>query len=89
MVIEPQAVIGANVVVLPNVVIGQGVTVGACSVVTKDLEPWSVCVGVPARRVKGRPAQRIREFESPLLAEEGSATITFRGVTVLDRLFDE
>src|ERR1700738_1584489 len=37
--------IGANSVVLPGVKIGEGATVGACSVVTKDLEPWGVYIG--------------------------------------------
>jgi acetyltransferase-like isoleucine patch superfamily enzyme len=39
------AVIGANAVVLPGVTIGEGATVGACSVVTKDLEPWGIYIG--------------------------------------------
>lgn len=38
-------IIGANSVVLPGVTIGEGVTVGACSVVTRNLEPWGVYIG--------------------------------------------
>ncbi len=38
-------IIGANSVVLPGVTIGEGATVGAGSVVTKDLEPWGVYIG--------------------------------------------
>jgi galactoside O-acetyltransferase len=38
-------VIGANSVVLPGVRIGEGATVGAGSVVTRDLEPWGVYIG--------------------------------------------
>ncbi|HNA58406.1 MAG TPA: acyltransferase [Chitinophagales bacterium] len=38
-------IIGANSVVLPGVTIGEGATVGACSVVTRDLEPWGVYIG--------------------------------------------
>lgn len=38
-------IIGANSVVLPGVRIGEGTTVGANSVVTKDLEPWSIYIG--------------------------------------------
>jgi acetyltransferase-like isoleucine patch superfamily enzyme len=38
-------VLGANSVVLPGVKIGEGATVGAGSVVTKDLEPWGVYLG--------------------------------------------
>ncbi|HNY13500.1 MAG TPA: acyltransferase [Candidatus Wallbacteria bacterium] len=43
--IEKFAVIGANSVVLPGVKIGEGVTVAACSVVSKNLEPWGIYVG--------------------------------------------
>ncbi len=38
-------IIGANSVVLPGVSIGEGATVGACSVVTKDVAPWGVYIG--------------------------------------------
>lgn len=37
---------------LPGVTIGTGSTVGAGSVVTKDIPPFSVAVGNPARVVK-------------------------------------
>jgi acetyltransferase-like isoleucine patch superfamily enzyme len=46
------AVVGANSVIMPGVTIGEGATVGACSVVTKDLEPWGVYV--QSRRVAVR-----------------------------------
>jgi acetyltransferase-like isoleucine patch superfamily enzyme len=38
-------IVGANSVVLPGVKIGEGATVGACSVVSRDLEPWGVYLG--------------------------------------------
>jgi acetyltransferase-like isoleucine patch superfamily enzyme len=38
-------IVGANSVVLPGVKIGEGATVGAGSVVTRDLEPWGVYLG--------------------------------------------
>jgi maltose O-acetyltransferase len=46
--------IGMGAIVLPAVTIGDGCIVGAGAVVVKDLEPWSVCVGNPARPVKSR-----------------------------------
>lgn len=42
---------GANVTVLPGVSIGDGAVVGAGAVVTKDVPPHAVVVGVPARQV--------------------------------------
>lgn len=38
-------IVGANSTVLPGVTIGEGATIGANSVVTKDLEPWGVYIG--------------------------------------------
>ncbi len=47
--------VGANAVVLPGVTIGEGAVVGAGSVVTRDLEPWTVHAGAPARLLRARP----------------------------------
>lgn len=47
--IEQDCWIGANVVILPGVRIGEGSTIGAGSVVTKDIPPFSVAVGCPCK----------------------------------------
>jgi maltose O-acetyltransferase len=44
--------IGASVVILPNVTIGDGAIVGAGAVVTHDIPPESLAIGVPARVVR-------------------------------------
>lgn len=46
--------IAAKASVLPGVEIGDGAVVGACAVVTKDVPPWSVAVGNPAKVVNNR-----------------------------------
>lgn len=43
------ASIGANATILPGVEIGEGAMVGAGTVVTKNVDPWTVVVGNPAR----------------------------------------
>ncbi|MDO8527435.1 MAG: acyltransferase [Deltaproteobacteria bacterium] len=54
IVLEDDVWLGAGVVVLPNVRIGKGSVVGAGSVVTKDIPPFSVAMGVPAHVVRSR-----------------------------------
>jgi putative colanic acid biosynthesis acetyltransferase WcaF len=48
------AFVCARAFVMPGVVIGEGAVVGACSVVTKDVPPWTVLAGNPARPVGHR-----------------------------------
>lgn len=46
--------IGANAIILPGIEIGNGAVVGAGTVVTKDVPPYSIVVGVPAKVIKYR-----------------------------------
>lgn len=50
--IERDSWIGANVFILPRVTIGRHAVVGANSVVNRDVPPYSVAVGAPARVIK-------------------------------------
>lgn len=52
--IEAWADIGTSAVVLPGVTIGKGSIVGAGAVVTKDVLPFSIVAGVPARFLRWR-----------------------------------
>jgi putative colanic acid biosynthesis acetyltransferase WcaF len=54
IVIKNQAWIAAKAFVGPGVTVGEGAVVGACAVVTKDVEPWTVVAGNPAKFVKRR-----------------------------------
>ena len=49
VIIEDDIWLGTRVVVLPGVRIGTGSVIGACSVVTKDIPPFAVAAGNPAR----------------------------------------
>ncbi|MFN0010335.1 MAG: DapH/DapD/GlmU-related protein [Phycisphaerales bacterium] len=46
--------LAADVFVSPGITIGDGTVVGARSTVTKDLPPWVVAVGTPAKAIKKR-----------------------------------
>jgi galactoside O-acetyltransferase len=54
VIIKKHAIIGSGCTILPNVVIGEGVAVGSMSLVSKSLEPWSTCVGIPCKKIKDR-----------------------------------
>lgn len=52
--IEEDAFIGCNVVICNSVTVGKGAIVGAGSIVTKDIPPYQVWAGNPARYIKDR-----------------------------------
>jgi acetyltransferase-like isoleucine patch superfamily enzyme len=52
--VEAWADIGVNAVLLPGVTVGRGAIVGAGAVVTADVAPFSIVVGVPARFMRWR-----------------------------------
>jgi acetyltransferase-like isoleucine patch superfamily enzyme len=52
VIVEPNTWIGFDSCVLPGVTVGRGSVVGAKSVVTEDVEPYTVVAGNPARRIR-------------------------------------
>lgn len=52
--IKDDAYIGANCIIMPGVTIGEGALVGAGSFVNKDVEPWSIYIGSPAKKIRDR-----------------------------------
>ncbi|MBC2708403.1 MAG: acyltransferase [ANME-2 cluster archaeon] len=54
VVLEDGCDIGIGSIILPGVIVGEGSIVGAGSIVTKNVEPYSVVAGVPARFLKKR-----------------------------------
>ncbi len=74
--LEDQSWICAGAFVGPGVTVGEGGVVGAMSVVTRDIEAWTVHAGNPARMIKRR---RIRSGETlsdgrPLIPADRFAT---------------
>ncbi len=59
IIIEDDVWVGTHAVIMPGVTIGQGAVIGAGAVVTKDVEPMSVIVGVPGELLKMRPQDEI------------------------------
>lgn len=57
IVIEDDVWLASNAIILKGVHIGKGAVVAAGSVVTKDVEPYTVVAGIPARKIKNRGEQ--------------------------------
>lgn len=60
--IEDRVWLGSNVIVLPGVTIGTGAVCCAGCVVTKDVPPYAVVAGIPAKKVGERPQILKYEF---------------------------
>lgn len=54
-IIKKGASIGGNAIIMPRITIGEGALIGALSLVTKDVPPKSIYVGVPAKKLRNIP----------------------------------
>lgn len=61
--IDDRVWLGSNVIVLPGVHIGEGAVCCAGCVVTKDIPPYAVVAGIPAKQVGERPQVLKYEFD--------------------------
>ncbi|KRS21857.1 hypothetical protein AAY72_06310 [Alishewanella sp. WH16-1] len=68
VVLEKQVIIGAGSMVLPGVIIAEGCSVGAMSLVTKSTTAWGIYLGIPAKRFKER-SKALLELERDFLNE--------------------
>jgi putative colanic acid biosynthesis acetyltransferase WcaF len=76
--IGPGVWIAARAFIAPGINVGEGAVVGACSVVTKDVPPWTICAGNPCRVIKSRHPNPSgdrgttdRNIEAPLTRKAG------------------
>lgn len=61
VILKRKAYIGANTVICKPVTIGEGAIVGASSVVTKDIPPYEIWAGNPARFIRKREQKKTEE----------------------------
>ena len=66
-VIQSDAWIGMNAIIMPGVTIGEGAIVAAGSVVSKDVPPYTIVGGNPAKEIK----KRFTDIEINMLMEMG------------------
>jgi acetyltransferase-like isoleucine patch superfamily enzyme len=66
VVMENFANVGSNVVIMPGVTLAEGTVIGACSLVTKSTEPWTIYTGIPAHPTKSRPREKMIQYAAAL-----------------------
>lgn len=72
IILEDYSQLGANTIVLPKVIIKEGAVTGSMSLVTKDLEDWTMNIGIPSKQIKKRKKTIVelsRKFENSLKNE--------------------
>lgn len=70
--IGKHCIVGANSIVMPGVILGEGTSVGALSLVRKSTDEWSVYLGNPAKRIKSR-SKNLLELEQKLIEAENDS----------------
>lgn len=80
IIIKKHALLATNVVVHPGVTIDEGTIVASGSVVTKDTEPWSIYMGVPAKKIRDRKASKIKKMEQEVYNRQQLKPTNFTNV---------
>ena len=63
VIIGRHCIVGSNSTILPNVMLAEGSTVGANSLVKENLSPWILYAGVPVKELKKRDREEILRLE--------------------------
>lgn len=68
VLIERHVIIGSGCVVLPGVILTEGSSFGAMTLINSSSEPWSVNVGIPFKKIKDR-SKELLKLEKTFLKE--------------------
>jgi galactoside O-acetyltransferase len=66
VVIGRHSIVGAGSIIFPGVILTEGTSVGALSMVTESTEQWSIYFGIPAARIKDRKKDLLKLEEAYL-----------------------
>ena len=65
VIIKKHSIVGAGSIIMPGVILEEGTSIGAMSLVLKSTKPWCIYVGSPAKKIKNRKKDMLkleREF---------------------------
>jgi acetyltransferase-like isoleucine patch superfamily enzyme len=68
VVLGKHVIVGSASTIVGPCVLGEGSSVGAMSLIIKDIDPWGIYAGVPAKRIKDRE-KTLLQSEKKLLAD--------------------
>jgi dTDP-4-amino-4,6-dideoxy-D-glucose acyltransferase len=72
--LKRHVIVGSHSVILPGVTLGEGVAVGALSLVDRSLEPWGIYAGIPAKLIRPRSKELLSlEAQHRAAADEAQA----------------
>ena len=70
VILKKHSIVGAASVIMPGVILGEGTSIGAMSLVLKSTKPWGIYVGNPVKRLKDRKKDLL-ELEKKYLENQG------------------
>lgn len=73
VILEDFANVGTNTVIMPGVTLAEGSVIGACALVAKSTEPWTIYTGIPAKPIKTRPRDTMIQYAQELGYVTGAA----------------
>jgi len=68
IILKKHSIVGARSIIMPGVTLSEGSSIGAMSLVLSSTEPWSIYVGIPAKKIKRRK-KNLLELEKQFLEE--------------------
>lgn len=70
IILGKHCIVGSNSVLLPNVVMNEGATLGALSLLNFDAEAWKLYAGIPAKIIRSRNKEEIIRLEKTFLGKQ-------------------
>lgn len=70
VVLKRYSIVGAGSIIMPGVILAEGTSIGAMSLVLESTEPWGIYIGSPIKRLKDRKKDLL-ELEKKYLENDG------------------
>jgi acetyltransferase-like isoleucine patch superfamily enzyme len=74
VVLHKHVIVGTNSVILPGVIVAEGCSIGAMTLLNKSTDPWGIYIGSPGVRLKERK-KNLLELEQQFLKENSHDSI--------------